>query len=201
MYATDTLWTSFLSCGRANNMNTKGQLYAMDGPLKLDRQTMGAIYNQYFSDVYRYVRYRINNDSGAEDIASEVFVRLLEAVQKKQGPQTNLKGWLIATASNAVNDRLRRQYRRPTEALLETMLDEDATVQAQVDLREQTRAFRLAFDKLTSEQQHVLALRFGLGYSLEETAESLSKKSNTIKGLQFRALATLQRHMGEVVHE
>jgi len=201
MYATDTLWTSFLSCGRANNMNTKGQLYAMDGPLKLDRQTMGAIYNQYFSDVYRYVRYRINDDSGAEDIASEVFVRLLEAVQKKQGPQTNLKGWLIATASNAVNDRLRRQYRRPTEALLETMLDEDATVQAQVDLREQTRAFRLAFDKLTSEQQHVLALRFGLGYSLEETAESLSKKSNTIKGLQFRALATLQRHMGEVVHE
>jgi len=201
MYATDTLWTSFLSCGRANIMNTKGQLYAMDGPLKLDRQTMGAIYNQYFSDVYRYVRYRINDDSGAEDIASEVFVRLLEAVQKKQGPQTNLKGWLIATASNAVNDRLRRQYRRPTEALLETMLDEDANVQAQVDLREQTRAFRLAFDKLTSEQQHVLALRFGLGYSLEETAESLSKKSNTIKGLQFRALATLQRHMGEVVHE
>jgi RNA polymerase sigma-70 factor (ECF subfamily) len=196
MYATDTLWTSFLSCGRANNMNTKGQLYAMDGPLKLDRQTMGAIYNQYFSDVYRYVRYRINDDSGAEDIASEVFVRLLEAVQKKQGPQTNLKGWLIATASNAVNDRLRNQYRRPTEALLETMLDEDANVQAQVDLREQTRAFRLAFDKLTSEQQHVLALRFGLGYSLEETAESLSKKSNTIKGLQFRALATLQRYMG-----
>jgi len=182
-------------------MNMKGQLYAMDEPLKLDRQTMGAIYNQYFSEVYRYVRYRINDDSGAEDIASEVFVRLLEAVQKKQGPQTNLKGWLIATASNAVNDRLRRQYRRPTETLLETMLDEDANVQAQVDLREQTRAFRLAFDKLTSEQQHVLALRFGLGYSLEETAESLSKKSNTVKGLQFRALATLQRHMGEVGHE
>jgi len=182
-------------------MNMKDQLDAMSGPLKLDRQAMGAIYNQYFSEVYRYVRYRVNDDTVAEDIASDVFVRLIEAVQKRQGPQSNLRGWLIATASNAVNDRFRRQYRRPTEDLLETMPDEDANVQAQVDLREETRSFQLAFAQLTSEQQHVLALRFGLGYSLEETAQSLNKKSNTVKGLQFRALASLQRHMEEVGHE
>jgi len=173
----------------------------MDAPLKFDRQAMAAIYNQYFSDVYRYVRYRIADDTVAEDIASDVFVRLLEAVQKRQGPQTNLKGWLFSTASNVVNDRLRRQYRRPIEALAETMPDENANVQAQVDLREQTRSFHQAFAKLTPEQQHVLALRFGLGYSLEETAESLSKNSNTIKGLQFRALASLQRYIGEASHE
>ena len=81
------------------------------------------------------------------------------------------------------------------------MPDEDANVQAQVDLREESRAFQLAFAQLTSEQQHVLALRFGLGYSLEETAQSLSKKANTVKGLQFRALASLQRHMQEVGRE
>ena len=187
--------------GGANNMNMEDQLHTMDGSGKFDRQTMAAIYNQYFPDIYRYVRYRVNDDAVAEDIASDVFVRLLEAVQKRQGPQTNLKGWLFATASNAVNDRLRRQYRRPTETLLETTPDEDANVQAQVDFREQTRSFHEAFAKLTPEQQHVLALRFGLGYSLEETAESLSKNSNTIKGLQFRALASLQRYIGEVSHE
>lgn len=173
----------------------------MDGPLKLDRQAMAVIYSQYFPDIYRYVRYRVNDDVAAEDIASDVFVRLLEAVQKKQGPQSNLKGWLFSTASNAVNDRLRRQYRRPTETLTETLPDEDANVQVQVDLREQTRSFHQAFAKLTAEQQHVLALRFGLGYSLEETAESLSKNSNTIKGLQFRALASLQRYIGEGSYE
>jgi len=181
--------------------NMNDQLHIVDGSLNLDRQAMSAIYNQYFPDLYRYVKYRIADETVAEDIASDVFVRLLEAVQKRQGPQTNLKGWLFSTASNAINDRLRRQYRRPTESLLETMPDENANVQAQVDLREQTRSFHQAFAKLTSEQQHVLALRFGLGYSLEETAESLSKNSNTIKGLQFRALASLQRYIGEVSHE
>jgi RNA polymerase sigma-70 factor (ECF subfamily) len=185
----------------ANTTDIKDKHPMMDEPFKFDRQSMAVIYNQYFSDVYRYVRYRIADDTVAEDIASDVFVRLLEAVQKRQGPQSNLKGWLFSTASNAVNDRLRRQYRRPIETLAETMPDENANVQAQVDLREQTRSFHQAFAKLTPEQQHVLALRFGLGYSLEETAESLSKNSNTIKGLQFRALASLQRFIAEVSHE
>jgi len=168
---------------------------------KLDAQTIGAIYDKYFPEVYRYVRYRINDDSVAEDISSDVFVRLLEAVKKRQGPQSNLKGWLIATASNTVNDQLRRQYRRPTEALSESMPDRDSSVIAEVDSREQTRIVQLAYAQLTLEQQHVLALRFGLGYSLEETADYLNKKANAIKALQFRALAALQRQIGEVDHE
>lgn len=168
---------------------------------KLDPQVISAIYDRHFSDVYRYVRYRINDDAVAEDISSEVFVRLLEAVKKRQGPQSNLKGWLIATASNAVNDHLRRQYRRPTEALSESMPDDASSVSAQVDLREQNRTVQLAYAQLTLEQQHVLALRFGLGYSLEETAEYLKKNVNAIKALQFRALAALQRQIGEVDYE
>lgn len=173
----------------------------MQGLRKLDSQTIGAIYDQYFPEVYRYVRYRFNDDVLAEDITSEVFVRLLEAVRKGQGPESNLKGWLFATASNAVNDHLRRHYRRPTEALSESMTDDSLSVHAQVDLREKTREVRAAYAQLTLEQQHVLALRFGLGFSLEETALHMKKNANAIKALQFRALAALQRQVGEVVYE
>jgi RNA polymerase sigma-70 factor (ECF subfamily) len=166
----------------------------------LDPQAIGAIYDSHFTEVYRYVRYRVDDDAAAEDIASDVFMRLLEAVQKRQGPQTSLKGWLIATASNAVNDHLRRKYRRPTEALSDAMPDEETSVHVEVDLREQTREVRAAYAQLTAEQQHVLALRFGLGLSLEETAQHLQKNANAVKALQFRALASLQRVLG-VSHE
>jgi RNA polymerase sigma-70 factor (ECF subfamily) len=70
-----------------------------------------------------------------------------------------------------------------------------------VDLREQNRIVQLAYAQLSPEQQHVLALRFGLGFSLEETADHLKKNANAIKALQFRALAALQRQIGEVDHE
>jgi len=174
---------------------------ALNGLQKLDPQSIGAIYDQYFTEVYRYVRYRINDDTVAEDIASDVFVRLLEASQKGQGPETNLKGWLIATASNVVNDHLRRHYRRPTEALSDTMPDAGTNVHAEIDLREQNRAVKAAYAQLTAEQQHVLALRFNLGYSIEETALYMKKKVNAVKALQFRALASLQRLIGEVSYE
>ena len=174
---------------------------ALDGLRELDSQSIGAIYDKYFPEVHRYVRYRINDDTDAEDIASDVFVRLLEASQKRQGPQTNLKGWLIATASNAVNDYLRRSYRRPTEALSDSMPDHTSSVHTEVDLREQNRAVQSAYAQLTPEQQHVLALRFNHGYSLEETASHMKKKINAVKALQFRALASLQRMIGEVNNE
>jgi len=168
---------------------------------ELDAQTIGAVYDQYFSEVYRYVLYRIGDQTLAEDIASDVFVRLLEAVQGGRSPQTSLKGWLIGTASHAVTDHLRRKYRRPEEEISESMPDRGPSITAEVDQREQNKIVNDAYAQLTPEQQHVLALRFGQGCSLEETATFMKKNVNAIKALQFRALAALQREVGEVNYE
>ena len=191
----------FVKPGAGQMMPAYDEHRALDGLQRLDSQAIGAVYDRYFSEVYRYVRYRINDDAVAEDISSDVFVRLLEAVQKKQGPQSSLRGWLIATASHAVNDHLRKQYRRPVEALSDSMPDQATSVHSEVDAREQNRLVRSAYARLTSEQQQVLALRFGQGYSIEETAAHLQKNINAVKALQFRALASLQRQIGEVNYE
>jgi RNA polymerase sigma-70 factor (ECF subfamily) len=168
---------------------------------ELDSKTIGAIYDQYFSEVYRYVLYRLGDETIAEDIASDVFIRLLEAVQSGHAPQTNLKGWLIGTASHIVADHFRNKYRRPEEEISESLPDLTPGPVLEVDQREQNRIVNDAYAQLTSEQQHVLALRFGQGYSLEETATFMNKNVNAVKALQFRALAALQREVGEVDYE
>ena len=187
--------------GAAYIMTNSDEQRALDGLRNLDSQSIGAIYDEYFPEVYRYVRYRLSDETAAEDIASDVFVRLMEASQKKQGPQSNLRGWLISTASNAVNDHHRRHYRRPVEELSESMADHGPSVPSEIDSREQNQLVRGAMAQLTEEQQHVLALRFGQGYSIEETAAFLKKNINAVKALQFRALASLQRQIGEVHYE
>lgn len=165
---------------------------------EIDSKTIGAIYDQYFSEVYRYVLYRIGDQTLAEDIASDVFVRLLEAVKDGRSPQTNLKGWLIGTASHVVADHMRKRYRRPEEEVTDSLPDLKPGPAFEVDQREQNRAVQGAYSQLTPEQQNVLALRFGQGYSLEETAVHMNKNVNAVKALQFRALAALQREIGEV---
>lgn len=170
-------------------------------PAKINAQMIGAIYDEYFPEIYRYALYRISDETLAEDIASDVFIRLLEAVQAGHAPQTNLKGWLIATASHIVTDQLRKKYRHPEDEIPASMPDLQPAIAFQVDQRDQQRAMKQALTKLTVEQQNVLAFRFGQGYSIEETATLLNKNLNAIKALQFRALAALQRELGEVEND
>ncbi len=197
----EDLCTEFLIGNVTPTMLEFTESAALDGLRELDSRTIGELYDRYHPDVYRYVRYRLNDEALAEDIASEVFVRLLEAVQGKRGPRTSVKAWLLGTASHIVTDHLRRSYRRPTQALDENMLDPLALHPEDFEHREQQQRVRGALKNLTDEQQHVLALRFGEGYSLEETASLMNKNVNAVKALQFRALAALQRGIGEASHD
>ena len=187
--------------GIAYSMTNYEEQRELNGLQELDSQVISAVFDRYFSDVYRFVFYRISNEQVAEDIASDVFVRLLEAVKKRRGPQSNIKGWLLATASHAVADHLRNAYRRPIEVLSDSMPDHASSLTDEIDYRQQTDSVREAYAQLTPDQQNVLALRFGSGYSLEETATVMQKNINAIKALQFRALQALHRNIGEVADE
>ena len=185
--------------GLAYSMTKYEEQSELEGLKNLDSQIIGAVFDRYFPDVYRFVYYKLNDEQVAEDISSDVFVRMLEAVEKRRGPKDNIKGWLLATASHAIADHLRQAYRRPTEALIETMPDEgEPSMIDEINRREQVDSIQQAYAGLTPDQQNVLALRFGDGYSLEETARVMQKNVNAVKALQYRALAALQRMIGEV---
>lgn len=198
---TAELYLSDHSRGAVTRMQNWDERQMLDGLRELDSQVIGAIYDRYSADVFRYARYRLGDEHVAEDIASEVFVRLLEAAQNGRGPQANIRAWLISTAQHMVTDHLRRVYRRPTESIPDDLMDETPAPFDELARREESRDFRQAYAHLTPEQQHVLALRFGEGYSLEETAAVLKKKINAVKALQFRALAALQRNLPEVTDD
>ncbi|GAB4538781.1 MAG: sigma-70 family RNA polymerase sigma factor [Anaerolineales bacterium] len=163
----------------------------------LDRQTIGEVYDRYFPEVYRYALYRLGEGAQAEDVASDVFVRLLETLEKGGGPSDNLKGWLLATAAHIIADFFRRKYRRGEEEIPEELPDPQPSLDETTDERARRRQALQALQTLTAEQQEVIALRFGQGYSLEETAALMKKNANAVKALQFRALAALNRELGE----
>jgi len=174
----------------------------LEGLKNLDSRVISAVYDRYFADVYRFAYYRLNDEKMAEDISSDTFVRLLEAVKVRRGPRTNLKGWLLATASHAVTDHLRQVYDHPKEALSDMIPNGAApSVSDEVERRERGSSVQQAYIQLTPEQQNVLALRFGSGYSLAETARLLQKNVNAVKALQFRALAAIQRMARDVAYE
>lgn len=165
---------------------------------KLDPKTVTAVHDQFYHDVYRYARYRLNDQSTAEDLASEVFIKLLEAVNNGRGPRDSIKGWLMGTASNLINDYFRKKYQRPTTELDDIDLLSKINPIEISETNEEKREVQEALQNLTEQQQHVLALRFGGEYSLEETAAIMGKNVNAVKALQFRAIASLRRALEKV---
>lgn len=164
----------------------------------LDPESISEVHCQYYTDLYRYAFYRLNDTAQAEDVAAESLLALLEALHNGSGPRERLRGWLMAVCANLVNQRYRQRYRNWSEVEIpETLPAASGNPEVKAAQREQQVALREAFAQLTPEQQQVIALRFGSALSLEATAEAMGKNANAIKALQFRALAALRRRMSD----
>jgi RNA polymerase sigma-70 factor (ECF subfamily) len=174
-------------------MEAKNPLIA--GLRDLDPQAITKIHETYFPSVYRYAYYRVGDETVSEDLASETFIRLLEAVHAGRGPNTSLRGWLMGTISNLVNDYFRQVYKKNSEPLHEDLKSSIGDPVSLSEQRDRSESLRWGLSQLSQDQQHVLALRFGSGCSLAETAEVMGKTPNAIKQLQFRALNALRKHI------
>jgi RNA polymerase sigma-70 factor (ECF subfamily) len=161
---------------------------------ELDEQAIAAIHDQHYPGIYRYVRYRLDNEQLVEDITAEVFLRFLDALNRRNTEIRDARAWLFGTAGNLINDHLRRKYRRRDEDLAdhEALSSGDAP-ESEVELNDQQRMVRQAMHKLTEEQQQVISLRFLMEFSIQETARVMRKTEGAVKVLQFRALASLRR--------
>ncbi len=159
----------------------------------LDPQALSTLHQRYYPDVLRFALYRTGDRMLAEDLASEVFIRLIDALHAGKGPKSNARGWLLGTTNNLVNDHYRKHYRNPSNhELNQDLMDSTSHIDVRLDTQGQLAS---ALATLTDEQQMVLSLRFGAEMSLEETAEAMGKKANAIKALQFRAITSLRQQM------
>ncbi len=162
---------------------------------KLDPGALAEIHTAYYGPLFRYIAFRVSDQQTAEDLTSEVFTRLLNALHAGRAPDTTLKGWLYGVAANVVTDFHRQQYRRPQTELPDSLpsLHEDPSEAAHFNLR-QTH-LRAAMGELTSEQQDVLALRFGYDMPIRDVAETMGKSEGAVKQLQARAVAMLAKKL------
>lgn len=73
-------------------------------------QLIADSYTSYHRSVYLYIYYRINSKEEAEDIAQDVFLRLMDYKQMLR-PDT-VKFFIYTISRNLVNDYLRRHYKK-----------------------------------------------------------------------------------------
>jgi RNA polymerase sigma-70 factor (ECF subfamily) len=156
-----------------------------------DQSALAEVHERYVDQLYHYISYRLGDSDVAADLTGEVFLALINALKKGNPPKTSLPGWLYAVARNLVADYIKKQVR--TVPLLEDLIADSPSLTDQAYLALLAPTLKKALAQLTEDQQHVIALRFGQGMSLAETAEILGRSVGAVKALQHRALAALAR--------
>lgn len=164
------------------------------GARRLDSRALAEIHDRYYPGLHRYLIYRTGDDDTAADLASEVFMRLLDNLHAGKSPDS-LNAWLFGVANHLVADHFRRQARRPQVALSDDLPGPEDAHNIEADKRMDIAAVRAALRHLTEEQQQVLALRFDRDLSIAEAAALMKKSETAVKQLQFRAVAALRRKL------
>lgn len=165
-----------------------------------DPIALAAIYERYAPGIFRYIYYRVGDIDLAHDIQSDVFVRMLESIERYEDRGWSIGSWLYRIAHARTIDSLRRRDRHP-----QTALDEWDAISAGPDehldgsLRQS--ALRRALGQLGESQRQVLLLRHIYGLSLEETACQLGRTVGSIKALQHRAHERVARLIREELGE
>lgn len=161
-----------------------------------DKEAMGALYEQHQDAIYRYFYYRVGNQQAADDLTSDVFVSMIEALPGYEQRGLPFRAWLFRIARNRAVDYYRKQSRYKKSKLTDNLAAPDRpAIKAQINLT--TEALQRALDFLNDDQRNVFIMRIVLEMSIAETAQALDKTESSVKGLQHRGLIALRRALSD----
>lgn len=157
------------------------------------QDALAALYEYYFPKVYRYVALRLGPED-AEDVTTEVFLRIIDNIRSFTWRGLPFGAWVFRIARNEVVSHARKQkVRANTAQLHESIRDEGFNGFERVETELTVATIQRLAQALPEAQRQVIALRFGAGLSVAETAKALNKTENNVKVLQHKAIARLQQ--------
>jgi RNA polymerase sigma-70 factor (ECF subfamily) len=151
------------------------------------------IYDRHHPAIYCYVFFRVGDKAVAEDLAGEVFVRLVEKIDQFTHRGRPLLAWLYTIACNLVMDYHRRNGKATMGSLDEGAMAESIGPEDATSLTRSQRRVAAALQELTEEQRQVVLLKLFEGLNNQTVATIVDKPIGAVKSLQHRGLAGLRR--------
>jgi len=164
-----------------------------------DVAAFGQLYERYFDRVYSYLSFKAGNQTEAEDLAEQVFLKAMESLRGYKWTGVPFQAWLFRIAHNLLVDSLRRRSKRASEPLDEALPDRrrEADPESHLDEKLSREGLLHAVERLTELQQQVIHLKFAGGLSNAAVAQIMGKTEGAVKALQHAALQSLQRHFAK----
>lgn len=157
-----------------------------------DSEAFIRLYRMHYDSVFRYCAHRLFNRAAAEDVTSQVFLKVVEKFASFKGDEQQFRSWLYRIATNAVNHHLRKVARRNN--LLERACGQtNGPAGGCRASSEKLALLREAVLDLRPRCQAIITLRFFESLKMTEIAEVLGSSPGTVRSQMARALAKLRK--------
>ncbi|MGB2866125.1 MAG: sigma-70 family RNA polymerase sigma factor [Sedimentisphaerales bacterium] len=157
-----------------------------------DRAAFVQLYRRHYDMIFRYCAHRLFDRAAAEDVISEVFLKMVEKFHSFRGTEAQFRNWLYRIATNAVNHHFRRMNRH--NSLLRAAR-EQSNNQADYcgESPERLALLKEAMLSLKPRYQTIITLRFFENLKMIEIAEVLGSSPGTVRSQLARAIAKLRK--------
>jgi len=160
---------------------------------EFDEEALSWLYQLFYPKLYNYAYLQLGNVQQAEDLASEVLLRVLESLKGYRFRGVPLTAWVFRIARNYLIDLHRRRQRRPQVELHEGIPSAEDSPHVAAERAIAQDELRLALTRLTEEQRQVIILKFVAGMDNASAARVLGRSQGAVKSLQHRALVSLRK--------
>ncbi len=178
---------------------TLGSRFAstMDAARRGDEAALAELYMDVNPILLRFLRAREPGE--AEDLASEVWLRLSRLLPSFKGDEPGWFGLVFLVARRCLNDHWKRQRRRKTEPVaIDDLIHHPGPADVEAEGLESVstaEAIRFVTGQLNRDQADVLLLRLLVGLSVEEVAAAIGRRPGHVRVLQHRAVAALRARL------
>ncbi len=162
-----------------------------------DEDAFARLWREFQPGLLRYLR--IKAAPVAEDLAADIWVRVLRALPGFEGDEPGFRGWFYTTARNRLTDWYRSGERRidVIEHASLVVMPSAANVEDEAAEHSATDQAIALIGELPPDQAEAVMLRIVAGMDVARVAEMMGRTPGSVRVLCHRGLKRLERHLGE----
>ncbi len=151
---------------------------------------MESIYREYHDKLLSYIRYKVNNEEDAEDICSEVFIKVQKNLDRYEEQKASVARWIYVIAGNTIIDYYRS--RKVSEEIPED-LPSESDLEDSVLSRLTVNNLTAALKELSEEERLVIVLHYYEDMSLKDIERETGLSYGQVKIRHNNALKVLRK--------
>ncbi|MEZ7821316.1 MAG: RNA polymerase sigma factor [Patescibacteria group bacterium] len=171
-----------------------------------DEQSFSILVKKYLDSVYSFAYIYVKDGSIAEDITSDVFLKVFKNI-KKFDKNKKFKTWIFEITKNTALDYIKKkkdinfssiELDNNKEDCFENLIEDESKLQDEIfDIKNDASIVKKEIDKLPLKYREIINLYYISELNFREISEFLNESIDTVKSKHRRALISLKKSLNK----